>query len=403
MAKLINLSTPDSGIANGMELSFRAPCDCSDVTGVTLAGVEYALVDASGESLSGCSKYFVKNAVLTVIIDTENKKATLLNPRVNTYTKTLGTPDDTASASGSTLWARVKQLIADIAGKAPSVHKHLKEDITDFAHNHDERYYTESEMDTKLTGKSDTTHKHVKADIEDFAHNHDDRYFTETEVITKLSEKSDTGHNHDDRYFTETEMALKLAEKSDTNHNHDGRYYTETEMDNKLSGKSDTGHKHTKSEITDFPTSMPASDVSAWAKAPNKPSYTPGEVGAYSKTETDNLLSGKSSTGHKHKKADIEDFPATMPPSSHTHSKSDITDFPTSMPPTAHTHTKSQITDFPTSMPASDVYAWAKASNKPSYTASEVGASVIKDGDGNKINVTIEVIDGALYITTSRT
>lgn len=31
-------------------------------------------------------------------------------------------------------------------------------------------------------------------------------------------------------------------------------------------------------------------------------------------------------------------------------------------------------TDIPTSLPASDVYAWAKASTKPSYTASEVGA-----------------------------
>lgn len=38
-----------------------------------------------------------------------------------------------------------------------------------------------------------------------------------------------------------------------------------------------------------------------------------------------------------------------------------------------HKHTKSEITDFPTSMPASDVYAWAKSSSKPSYTKSEVG------------------------------
>lgn len=43
--------------------------------------------------------------------------------------------------------------------------------------------------------------------------------------------------------------------------------------------------------------------------------------------------------------------------------------------PTTHKHTKSEITDFPTSMPASDVYSWAKASSKPKYTASEVGAS----------------------------
>jgi len=47
-----------------------------------------------------------------------------------------------------------------------------------------------------------------------------------------------------------------------------------------INGKADTGHKHTKSQITDFPTSMPASDVYAWAKQPNKPGYTYSEVGA---------------------------------------------------------------------------------------------------------------------------
>ncbi len=47
-----------------------------------------------------------------------------------------------------------------------------------------------------------------------------------------------------------------------------------------INGKADTGHKHTKSQITDFPTSMPASDVYAWAKASSKPTYTCSEVGA---------------------------------------------------------------------------------------------------------------------------
>ena len=37
--------------------------------------------------------------------------------------------------------------------------------------------------------------------------------------------------------------------------------------------------------------------------------------------------------------------------------------------------TKSQVSDFPTSMPASDVSDWAKASTKPTYTYSEVGAA----------------------------
>lgn len=51
-------------------------------------------------------------------------------------------------------------------------HKHTKEDITDFAHDHDERYYTESEIDTKvsalnsaISSKANSSHKHGAADI----------------------------------------------------------------------------------------------------------------------------------------------------------------------------------------------------------------------------------------------
>lgn len=51
-----------------------------------------------------------------------------------------------------------------------------------------------------------------------------------------------------------------------------------------IKGKADKvyaaiNHTHTKSQITDFPTSMPASDVADWAKASSKPSYTKSEVG----------------------------------------------------------------------------------------------------------------------------
>ena len=49
-----------------------------------------------------------------------------------------------------------------------------------------------------------------------------------------------------------------LLKKSNSGHTHDDRYYTETEIDTKLNSKAASSHKHTKSEITDFPTSMPA-------------------------------------------------------------------------------------------------------------------------------------------------
>lgn len=43
-------------------------------------------------------------------------------------------------------------------------------------------------------------------------HDHNDVYYTETEVDTLLTGKSDTGHTHDDRYYTETEVDNLLSE-----------------------------------------------------------------------------------------------------------------------------------------------------------------------------------------------
>ena len=50
-------------------------------------------------------------------------------------------------------------------GAAAASHTHTKAEITDFAHTHDDRYYTESEIDTKLSGKAASSHKHAAADI----------------------------------------------------------------------------------------------------------------------------------------------------------------------------------------------------------------------------------------------
>ena len=124
-----------------------------------------------------------------------------------------------AAAVGKTLWDKIMETVSALAAHKTSG-------------DHDGRYYTETEMDSKLGGKSDT------------GHTHDDRYYTETEVDNKLSGKSDTNHSHDSRYYTESEMDTKLNGKANSSHTHDDRYYTESEMNAKLSGKSDTSHGH---------------------------------------------------------------------------------------------------------------------------------------------------------------
>ena len=56
--------------------------------------------------------------------------------------------------------------------------------------------------------------------------------------------------------------------------------YNIDSLDEALAEKAAATHTHTKSQISDFPTSMPASDVKAWAKADAKSTYTDAEVGA---------------------------------------------------------------------------------------------------------------------------
>ena len=281
-----------------------------------------------------------------------------------------------------------------------------------------------------------------------------------------------------------------LDGKSNTGHTHDDRYYTESEINTKLNAKANSSHTHTKAQITDFPTSMPASDVYAWAKAASKPSYTISEVSGnlpasrisgtiaaanlpsyvddvleyaslskfpttgesgkiYTALDTNKIyrwsgsayvvISETITLGTTHSSAgygdesraaynhstktsgnphhvtktdvglgsvdntadsaksvkyattagsanavawgNISGKPSTYAPSSHTHddryyTESEINTKLNAKANSSHTHTKAQITDFPTSMPASDVYAWAKAASKPSYTISEVSGNL---------------------------
>jgi len=55
-------------------------------------------------------------------------------------------------------------------------------------------------------------------------------------------------------YYTQDEIDSKLTGKSNTGHIHDDRYYTESEIDTKLSGKANISHTHTISNITGLQT-----------------------------------------------------------------------------------------------------------------------------------------------------
>lgn len=141
---------------------------------------------------------------------------------------------------------------------------------------------------------------------------------------------------------------------------------------NSISGKPSTftpsSHTHTKSQITDFPSSMPASDVYAWAKASSKPSYSWSE---------------------------ITSKPSTFTPSSHTHPLSDISDLQASWDALLKAAPSAYVTRWPswsevTSKPSFATVATSGSyndlSNKPSIPSAETAATIM-----SKINSQSEI------------
>lgn len=69
------------------------------------------------------------------------------------------------TTGGATNVASAEMVKSLNNSKANTSHTHTKSQITDFSHTHDDRYYTESEIDTKLNGKANSSHTHTTAQI----------------------------------------------------------------------------------------------------------------------------------------------------------------------------------------------------------------------------------------------
>lgn len=113
-----------------------------------------------------------------------------------------------------------------------------------------------------------------------------------------------------------------------------------------------------------IPTTLPASDVYAWAKAATKPSYTWGEIGGKPSVFTP--------AAHTHPLSDISDLHASWDallkaaPAAYVTrwpAWGEVTGKPSSFTPAEHTHVKADITDFPTS------WAWSAITGKPTTLA----------------------------------
>ena len=182
-------------------------------------------------------------------------------------------------------------------------------------------------------------------------------------------------------------------------HNHDSLYYRKNEVDSLLSSKSDTGHTHVQFiqevKFSNGTYSDPLNGTAVAIKASG--GIASDLIYEGGKTLADKYQAKGSYAAASHKQAYTSGECTTYNADDNTMGVT-----PAAVKkafgifgPKAHTHKKSDITDFPTSLPASDVYAWAKAASKPSYTKAEVGL-------GN-VNNTADADKSVKYATSAGT
>lgn len=76
----VKLTLPGLEIpVTGKQITFAAPCDCSVVECVQIDGVDYAVVDAMGNVVTGIGGVWDVGAKVSVVLDVEERKAYLLN------------------------------------------------------------------------------------------------------------------------------------------------------------------------------------------------------------------------------------------------------------------------------------------------------------------------------------
>lgn len=80
-------------VIDGMEIRFKAPCNCTEVEGLTVYysdnahnhRYEFDFRDANGQDVTGVGNLFVTGAYLTVLLDTNGLYAYIVNATNNSY------------------------------------------------------------------------------------------------------------------------------------------------------------------------------------------------------------------------------------------------------------------------------------------------------------------------------
>ena len=196
----------------------------------------------------------------------------------------------------------------------------LKEKFAPKSHSHDDRYYTESEMDGKLNSKVNNNEAGANDLLSKLTTS-----WTATPTDNTYFIRQDTGGGNQFGRVKFSTIWNYIKGKADgtyqpkgsyaaSGHIHDDRYYTEAEVDGKLEGKSSTDHTHDLSELISalsIGTSTTLNDsvqiITQDTDTANQKYYRrPLTVlWNYIKSKADSVY---SAIGHNHKIQNLEDY-----------------------------------------------------------------------------------------------
>ena len=138
----------------------------------------------------------------------------------------------------------------------------MKEKFAPKCHSHDDRYYTEAEVNSKLSGKVDNTEAGANGLINKLESGTAAPVDNDL-VITQWANHTTATATNQNKYVRRPMSSIwsYIKSKADgvyqpkgsyaaSGHTHDDRYYTEAEVNTKLAGKSNTDHTHNTSSIS---------------------------------------------------------------------------------------------------------------------------------------------------------
>ena len=307
-----------------VEFTFDSHWDGLSKTAVFMAGSEQMAVEMETTAIVPWEILMKPGVQLSIGACGVNADGTVAIPTVWAnvgvvhHGATIGLFPSTNSTA--TIWKKLQNAIGNLLSLKTNSKDSLVSAVNEVydsvgSHKHDDRYYTEAQIDDKLSNLSAKVH------------DHDERYYTEEQIDEKLSGLSEKGHDHNELYYTQAQMSNQYYTKTQS----DGRYYTQAQVDAMGAGLAVKGHEHderyyTIDQVDSMLTGMPVEghnhDDRYYTKTQSDGRY-------YTQAQVDAMLAGMPVEGHNHDdryytEEEINGLLERKAPTDHKHSASDI-------------------------------------------------------------------------------